>query len=149
MSKKPTIFYRCPDDNFEFSSTKNHMRCLGCGSLNLERYLGSNRWVKADAADVPANASLVHYGKPPGASKRIDVIVPIKVNVSYTVSVFEVSPAAIRKALLNKNPSDWSKEPSLYEFLGIAFRDVVSKMSDEEILDAVSPDSVSETHGKK
>lgn len=148
-------FYCCPDCSFEYASTYSKVKCPKCGSLNLERYLGDRRWIKADAADVSANARLVHSGDEPGKSraaiaraicksKNVDVVIPIKVNVCYTVSVNAINPAAIREALLKKDPSDWTVDPNFYEFLGSAFRDVVNKMTDEDLLDAV----VSE-HGKK
>lgn len=75
--------------------------------------------------------------------KKIDVVLGIKVNVCYTIEVAEVNPAAIREALLNKDPSEWAVDPNFYEYFGSAFRDVVGKMTDEETLDAVSE------HGKK
>ena len=73
--------------------------------------------------------------------KKVDVVLGIKVNVCYTVEVAEVNPAAIREALLNKDPSEWAMDPNFYEYFGSAFRGVVGKMTDEEILNAVTPDA--------
>lgn len=65
--------------------------------------------------------------------KKVDVVLPIKVNICYTVEVNEVNPASIREALLKKDPSEGSVDPNFYKFFGSAFRDVVNRMSDSEI----------------
>lgn len=65
---------------------------------------------------------------------KIEVVLPIKMNVSYMVEVKDINPEAIRQALLEKDSSDWTVDPRFYEFLGSAYRDVIRKMTNGEVM---------------
>lgn len=56
---KSQVSYWCPDCGKEFSGADGKTRCPQCQSLNLERSLGNNRWIKADADEIGA-AHLIH-----------------------------------------------------------------------------------------
>lgn len=51
--------YWCPGCGHSFSGADGKTRCPHCQSLNLERSLGNNRWIKADA-DEKGAAHLIH-----------------------------------------------------------------------------------------
>ena len=53
--------YVCPDCGWTLETRAHHIRCGGCGSLNLERELSDGRYIKADADETaPENAHLIH-----------------------------------------------------------------------------------------
>jgi len=119
--------YECPDCGWTKETEAQPVRCGNCGSLNLERQMQDGRWIKADAAD--SETRLIRT--------KVEVVVPVKANVCYAVRVKDVTPEAIRKALLEKDSSDWIVDPNFYEFLGNTYRDVISRMTDEDIRKAV------------
>lgn len=50
--------YLCPDCGHRFDSSTFQRKCPNCGSLNLERSLGGNKWIKADADESATH--LIH-----------------------------------------------------------------------------------------
>jgi rubrerythrin len=128
MKAPDRTLYKCPDCGHTFSSGKFHRRCPNCSSLNLERSLGKNRWIKADADE--SETRLIHTEEKPGAvyldkkPESVTVAAPrdVKVNVKRKKSnpiVFSIgrekglslSYEKAKKASEVEHPRDAAKDP--------------------------------------